>query len=136
MYLFNGVPLCPGAARRLEELAGTLTKPEEAKMSDQQLLAHAEVLAELEPLRMRTNGRPQLVPLRKRGGQSKTAASAGPEMVMKVTVTCPMISGTARCPVFDEFNDAAFSHLPAVPDAPIHLDDHQRPLAVETPTAT
>ncbi|GCD90128.1 hypothetical protein [Nocardioides sp. LS1] len=128
VYLFNGVPLCPGASRRrLEELTETFKKPEEARMTDQQLLAHAETIAELEPLRMRTNGRPQLVPLRKRGGQSKTTAPAEPEMVMKVTVTCPMVSGTARCPVFDEFKDEKYANLPEVPDAPIHLDDVQRP---------
>lgn len=128
VYLFNGVPLCPGAARRrLEELAGTFKKPEEARMSDEQLLAHADVLAELEPLRMRTNGRPQLVPLRKRGGQSKTAAPVEPEKVMKVTLTCPMVSGTARCPLFAEFNSEEYAHLPEVPDAPTHLDPAQRP---------
>lgn len=127
VYLFNGVPLCPGAARRrLEELAHKFKKPEEARMSDEQLLAHAEVLAELEPLRMRTNGRPQLAALRKRGGQSKTAPTE-PEQVMKVTLTCPMVSGNVRCPLFAEFNDPAFAHLPEVPDAPTHLDPEQRP---------
>jgi len=60
VYLFNGVPLCPGASRRrLEELAMTFKKPEETQRTDEQLANRAETLAELQPLRMRTNGRPR-----------------------------------------------------------------------------
>lgn len=126
--LFNGVLLCPGASRRrLEELAKRFTKPDEARMSDEQLLAHAATLAELEPLRMRTNGRPQLTVLRKRGGQRKDAPARAPEEVMKVTATCPFAAGTARCGLFAEANDAEYAHLPEVPEPPHHLDPALRP---------
>lgn len=125
--LFNGALLCPGASMpTLRELEKRLVLPREAKISDAALLRHAETLAEITPLTMRTNGRPQKVEVKKRGGQAKIKPTKK-QQAMKVTVTCPALDGQVRCRIFDGYHDFELAHLPEVPAPPIDLDEHQRP---------
>lgn len=125
--LFNGTLLCPGASMpQLRQLEKRFVLPRETRMSDAALLEHAETLAQLTPLMMPTNGRPQKVEVKKRGGQAKTQPTKK-NHAMKVTVTCPALSGQVRCAVFAENDDPDRAHLPEVPAPPTHLDEHQRP---------
>lgn len=125
--LFNGGVLCPGASmallRRLEK---RFVLPREDRLTDAALLTHQQILDDLTPLIMPTNGRPQKVEVKKRGGQSKV----GPvkkTYAMKLTVTCPALSDQVRCPLFDDFDDPDLQHRPEVPAAPEDLAEHQRP---------
>jgi hypothetical protein len=135
IYLFNGKILCPGASPAI--LARTRLELPEMKeqrtpsgdtyynYDGADLQHHADTVARLNALTMATNGRPQIVDNNPRGGRRKNTTPV--EKVMSVTVTCPWVKGTARCPLMSDFDDADTQHLPAVPDAPIDLPLGQRP---------
>lgn len=125
--LFNGAVLCPGASMALlRRLENQFVLPREDRISDAALRAHQRILDDLSPLIMPTNGRPQKVEVKKRGGQSKVAP-AKKNYAMKLTVTCPALSDQVRCPLFDDFDDQDRQHIPEVPAAPVDLEEHQRP---------
>jgi hypothetical protein len=103
-------------------------------LSGPQLLARDRKLASVLPFVMATSGRPREVADNKRGGQSKSAPDRDP--VMRVTLICPKIKGTARCELFDDYMDDDLRHLPAVPAPPVDLPIDQAPACCSNPRGT
>lgn len=141
--LFHGAPLCPGAS--MHALTRThLTVPDlyDSKRDDgipnplsiEELLKREKTLAAILPYRMSTSGRPVEVEIKKRGGQAKSAKPG--DRVMRVTLTCPHVKGTARCAIFSDYHDPELAHLPAVPAPPTDLPFEQRPACCENNSGT
>ncbi|MDO9455213.1 hypothetical protein [Nocardioides sp.] len=132
IHIYNGRPLCPGESRKwLEKTKPRIPKDDDGNfLPGPELDAHAKLERRITAATMPTHGRPEEHANRPRGGQRKThpgVPTPTPDNVMRVTVICPAIQGTARCRIFDDFADPALAHLPAIPAPPVDLPLDKRP---------